>query len=74
LGENQLPVLLEYSKASLERIEQRLRYLEGLARVAHILDEYALAHEVGLQLDDVPVGLGEILRRSWRAGSSGPCR
>jgi hypothetical protein len=29
--------------------------------VSRVLDEYALANDVGLQIDDVPVGSGEML-------------
>jgi len=35
--EQKYPVLLEYAKASFERIKQRLRHLRALARVKRLL-------------------------------------
>jgi hypothetical protein len=32
-----------------------------LARVPRVLDDYALANDMGLQIDDVPIDLGEML-------------
>jgi hypothetical protein len=55
LSDKQRPMLLEYTNASFERIDQRLRRPWGLAHVPRVVDEYALA------TDDVPFGLGEML-------------
>jgi hypothetical protein len=50
------PVLLEYAKASFERIKQRLRHLRGLARVKRALNDYTLANDLDCQFGDLPVG------------------
>src|SRR5215472_16057728 len=50
-------MLLEYAEASFECMEHRFRQLRGLACVKRVLQEYALANDVGLQFGDVPVGL-----------------
>ena len=54
-------MLLEYAKASFECMEHRFRQLRGLACVKRVLQEYALANDVGLQFGDVPVGLVKML-------------
>ena len=59
--EDQLAMLLEGAEASFERMEHRLRQLRGLARVKHVLEHYALAKDMALQVGDVPVGLGKML-------------
>jgi hypothetical protein len=50
-------VLLEYAKASFERIKQRLRHLWALARVKRVLNDYTLASNLDRQFGDLPVGL-----------------
>jgi hypothetical protein len=54
-------VLLEYAKASFERIKQRLRHLWALARVKRMLNDYTLASDLDRQFGDVPVGLRKML-------------
>jgi len=54
-------MLLEGAEASFERMEHRLRQLRGLARVKRVLEHYALAKDMALQVGDVPVGLGKML-------------
>src|SRR5215472_10755042 len=54
-------MLLEYAEASFECMEHRFRQLRGLACVKRVLQEYALANDVGLQFGDVPVGLVKLL-------------
>ena len=54
-------MLLEGTEASCERMEHRLRQLRRLARVKHVLEQYALAKDMALQFGDVPVGLGKML-------------
>ena len=54
-------MLLEYAEASFECMEHRFRQLQGLACVKRVLQEYALANDVGLQFGDVPVGLVKML-------------
>src|SRR5262245_58296178 len=54
-------MLLEGAEASFERMEHRLRQLQGLARVKHVLEHYALAKDMALQFGDVPIGLGKML-------------
>ena len=54
-------MLLEYAEASFECMEHRFRQLRGLACVKCVLQEYALANDVGLQFGDVPVGLVKML-------------
>jgi len=61
LFEDQLAMLLEYAEASFECMEHRFRQLRGLACVKRVLQEYALANDVGLQFGDVPVGLVKML-------------
>jgi hypothetical protein len=46
LTKDQFPVLLEYAKASFERIKQRLRHLKALARVKRVLNDYTLANDL----------------------------
>jgi hypothetical protein len=41
--EQKYTVLLEYAKASFERIKQRLRHLWALARAKRVLNDYTLA-------------------------------
>jgi hypothetical protein len=59
--EQEYPVLLEYAKASFERIKQRLRHLWALARVKRALNDYTLANNLHRQFGDVTVGLRKIL-------------
>jgi hypothetical protein len=59
--EQKYPVLLEYAKASFERIKQRLRHLWALARVKRVLNDYTLASDLDRQFGDMPVGLRKIL-------------
>jgi hypothetical protein len=59
--EQKYPVLLEYAKASFERIKQRLRHLWALARVKRVPNDYTLASELDHQFGDLPVGLRKIL-------------
>ena len=47
-------MLLEYAEACFECMEHRFRHLRGLACVKRVLQEYALANDVGLQFGDVP--------------------
>jgi hypothetical protein len=54
-------MLLEGAEASFEHMEHRLRQLRALARVKRVLEHYALAKDMALQLGDVPVGLGKML-------------
>ncbi len=54
-------MLLEGAEAPFERMEHRLRQLQGLARVKRVLELYALAKDMALQFGDVPVGLGKML-------------
>ena len=54
-------MLLEYAEASFECMEHRFRHLRGLSCVKRVLQEYALANDVGLQFGDVPVGLVKML-------------
>jgi hypothetical protein len=54
-------MLLKYEKTSFERTEHRLRHLRGLACIKGVLEGYALANDVGLQVGDVPAGLGKML-------------
>ena len=54
-------MLLEYAEACFECMEHRFRHLRGLACVMRVLQEYALANDMGLQFDDVPVGLGQVV-------------
>jgi hypothetical protein len=46
LTKDQFPVLLEYAKASFERIKQRLRHLKALAHVKRVLNDYTLANDL----------------------------
>jgi hypothetical protein len=39
-------VLLEYAKASFERIKQRLGHLWALARIKRVLNDYTLANDL----------------------------
>ena len=54
-------MLLEYAEASFKCMEHRFRQLRGLACVKRVLQEYALANDVGLQFGDVPIGLVKML-------------
>jgi hypothetical protein len=49
-------VLLEYAKASFERIN-------ALARVKRVLNDYTLASDLDRQFGDLPVGFRETLLR-----------
>jgi hypothetical protein len=61
LIENQFAMLLECAEALFECTEHRFRQFRGLACVKRVLQEYALANDVGLQFGDVPVGLIKML-------------
>jgi hypothetical protein len=61
LIQNQFAMLLEYAKASFERIKQRLRHLWALARVKRVLNNYTLANDLGRQFGDVLVGLRKMI-------------
>ena len=66
-------MLLEYAEACFECMEHRFRHLRGLACVMRVLQEYALANDMGLQFDDVPVGLVKLsrsMRDSWICADS----
>ena len=54
-------MLLEYAEACFECMEHRFRHLRGLACVMRVLQEYALANDMGLQFGEVPVGLVKLL-------------
>ena len=51
-------MLLEDAEASFDCMEHRFRQLRGLACVKRVLQEYALANDVGLQFGDVPTLFG----------------
>src|SRR5262249_18407867 len=68
LFEDQLAMLLEYAEASFECMEHRFRQLRGLACVKRVLQEYALANDVGLQFGDVPVGLVKMRLQQYIPG------
>src|SRR5262249_455743 len=55
--EQKYPVLLEYAKASFERIKQRLRHLRVLARVKRVLNDCTLVSDLDHEFGDMPVGL-----------------
>jgi hypothetical protein len=59
--EQKYPVLLEYVKASFERIKQRLGHPRALARVKRVLNGYTLGSNLDRQFGDLPVGLRKIL-------------
>jgi hypothetical protein len=44
--EQKYPVILEYAKASFERVKQRLRHLWALARGKRLLNDYTLANDL----------------------------
>jgi hypothetical protein len=50
-------VLLEYAKASFERIKQRLRHPGALARVKRVLNDCTLASDLNREFGDLPVDL-----------------
>src|ERR1700746_252459 len=50
-------MLLEYAQRPFERMEHRLSNLRGVASIQRILDDYALASDVGLHFGNVTVGL-----------------
>jgi hypothetical protein len=50
-------MLLEYAKASLERIKQRLRHLRALAGARRVLNDCTLGSDLDHQFGDVPDGL-----------------
>src|SRR5262249_20512096 len=60
LVENQLAMLLEYAQRRFERMEHRLSNLQGVANIQRVLEDYALASDVGLQVGDVTAGLGKM--------------
>ena len=66
-------MLLEDAEASFDCMEHRFRHLRALACVMRVLQEYALANDMGLQFDDVPVGLVKLsrsMRDSWICADS----
>jgi len=60
LVENQLAMLLEYAQRRFERMEHRLSILQGVANIQRVLEDYALASDVGLHFGNVTVGLGKM--------------
>src|SRR5262245_37352174 len=60
LVENQLAMLLEYAQRCFERMEHRLSNLQGVANIQRVLEDYALASDVGLHVGNVTVGLGKM--------------
>src|SRR5215831_14320366 len=60
LVENQLAMLLEYAQRPFERMEQRLSNLQGVANIQRVLDDHALASDVGRHFGNVTVGLGKM--------------
>jgi hypothetical protein len=60
LVENQLAMLLEYAQRRFERMEHRLSSLQGVANIQRVLEDYALASDVGLHVGNVTVGLGKM--------------
>src|SRR5262249_61321021 len=60
LVENQLAMLLEYAQRRFERMEHRLSNLQGVASIERVLEDYALASDVGLHVGNVTVGLGKM--------------
>src|SRR6516165_6128920 len=60
LVENQLAMLLEYAQRRFERMEHRLSNLQGVASIQRVLEDYALASDVGLHVGNVTVGLGKM--------------
>jgi len=60
LVENQLAMLLEYAQRRFERMEHRLSNLQGVANIQRVLEDYALASDVGLHVGNVTVGLGKM--------------
>jgi hypothetical protein len=48
-------VLLEYAKASFERIKQRFRHFQALARVKRVLNNCTLGSDLDRQFSDLPV-------------------
>jgi hypothetical protein len=59
-------VLLEYAKASFERIKQRFGHLWALARVKRVPNDYTLSSNLDRQFGDLPVGLRKILLKRER--------
>src|SRR5262245_25027332 len=60
LVENQLAMLLEYAQHRFERMEHRVSDLQGVANIQRVLEDYALASDVGLHVGNVTVGLGKM--------------
>src|SRR6516165_3871859 len=60
LVENQLAMLLEYAQRRFERMEHRRSNLQGVANIQRVLEDYALASDVGLHVGNVTVGLGKM--------------
>jgi hypothetical protein len=58
--EQKIPVLLEYAKASFERIKQRFRHLWAPARVKRVLNDYTLGSDLDGQFGDLPIRLRNI--------------
>jgi hypothetical protein len=59
--EQKYAVLLEYTKASFKRVQQRLRHVWALAHVKRVLNDYALGSNLDRQFGNLPVGLRKIL-------------
>jgi CheY-like chemotaxis protein len=53
-------MLLEYAQRRFERMEHRLSNLQGVADIQRVLEDYALASDVGLHFGNVTVGLGKM--------------
>jgi hypothetical protein len=66
-------VLLEYAKASFERIKQRLRHLWAQARVKRLPNNYTLVSDLDGQFGDMPVGLCKILLSMIHGFARTPC-
>jgi hypothetical protein len=70
LVENQLAMLLEYAQRRFERMEHRLSNLQGVANIQRVLEDYALASDVGLHVGNVTVGLGK-MAANYRSKDTG---
>jgi hypothetical protein len=54
-------VSFECAEASFKRMQHRIRQFGLLARIAGVLDPYALPKDVSLHQRNVPVDLGKML-------------
>src|SRR6516162_32936 len=59
LVENQLAMLLEYAQRRFERMEHRLSNPQGVADIQRVLEDYALASDVGLHFGKCNGWLGQ---------------